>query len=36
MDVKVGKMPRKTHNMLAINKNLKVTGVLKTYVDGKT
>lgn len=34
MDVKIGKMPRKTHNMLAVNKNVKVTGVLKTFPDG--
>lgn len=36
MDVKVGKMPNKTQNRLAISKNFKVTGILKTYIDGQT
>lgn len=36
MDVKIGKMPRKTQNRLAISKNFKVTGILKTDPYGQT
>jgi hypothetical protein len=30
MDIKVGKMPRKTKNILAIKNNFKVSGAIKT------
>lgn len=36
MDIKVGKMPRKTKNILAIKNNFKVSGAIKTNKGDQT
>jgi hypothetical protein len=31
MDIKVGRLPKKTQNILAVKTNMKIVGILKTY-----
>lgn len=35
IDIKIGKMARKTYNPFCIKKNLKINGILKTFSNGE-